>query len=48
MPQFLQGFGLCLYRKLTGLGSKSVLVLLQLRITRNNRTLILITNSSWY
>ena len=44
MPQFLQGFGLCLYRKLAGLGSKSVLLLLQLRITRNSRTLILITN----
>ena len=24
MPQFLQGFGLCLYRKLTGLGSTNV------------------------
>ena len=44
MPQFLQGFGLCLYRKMAGLDSKFVLLLLQLRITRNNRTLILITN----
>ena len=44
MPQFLQGFGLCLYRKKAGLGSKSVLLLLQLRITRNSRTLITITN----
>ena len=48
MPQFLQGFGLCLYRKLTGLGSIFVLLLLQLRITRNSRTLILITNQSWF
>ena len=30
MPQFLQGVGLCLYRKQVGLG------LLQLRITRNS------------
>ena len=44
MPQFLQGFGLCLYRKMAGLGSKSVLLLLQLRITRNSRTLIIIKN----
>ena len=44
MPQFLQGFGLCLLRKIVGLGSIFVLLLLQLRITRNNRTLITITN----
>ena len=44
MPQFLQGVGLCLYRKQVGLSSIFVLLLLQLRITRNNRTLILITN----
>ena len=35
MPQFLQGFGLCLYRKKAGLGSTGVLVLLQLRIILN-------------
>ena len=35
MPQFLQGSGLCLYRKKAGLGSTDVLILLQLRITLN-------------
>ena len=30
MPQFLQGFGLCLYRKLTGLGSTKVLSVVQM------------------
>ena len=30
MPQFLQGFGLCLYRKMAGLGSTDVLVVVQM------------------
>lgn len=44
MPQFLQGVGLCLYRKKAGLGDTDVLLQVIMRIILNCRTLILITN----